>query len=344
MKKLLLVAPAVAYLLYRLNAKTSTKKNEGENAISELKMVPVNGTELAVMIAGADRDNPVLLCVTGGPAGTEIPFIRRHEKELEKHFTIVHYDQRGAGKSYSFKEDYKDITYQQHVSDLIALTEYVREYLNKDKIYLMGHSYGTYLGTLAADEKPEYYKAYIGVGQMSDMAKAEYYTLEECIRDAKEKGNDKDVKLLESLREKVKNGETIAPRKYVRKYGYAEHEDQHEAPYVLAKLLTGPEYNLTDSFKFVYAAAKYAMPLAMQSMRDPLPSMVSEVKIPTYFLLGKYDGQTNIRAAREYFDSLGGDAKKEFVVFENSAHSPQIEENEKFVDWMVNVMLKENER
>ena len=127
MKKTLLVAPAVAYLLYRLNAKTSTKKNEGENAISELKMVPVNDTELAVMIAGTDKDNPVLLCVTGGPAGSEIPFIRRHEKELEKHFTIVHYDQRGAGKSYSFKEDYKDINYHQHVADLIALTEYVRE-------------------------------------------------------------------------------------------------------------------------------------------------------------------------------------------------------------------------
>ncbi|MBQ9424722.1 MAG: alpha/beta hydrolase [Erysipelotrichaceae bacterium] len=344
MKKTLFVAPAVAYLLYRLNAKTSTKKNEGENAISELKMVPVNDTELAVMIAGTDKDNPVLLCVTGGPAGSEIPFIRRHEKELEKHFTIVHYDQRGAGKSYSFKEDYKDINYHQHVADLIALTEYVREYLNKDKVYLMGHSYGTYLGTLAANEKPEYYKAYIGVGQMSDMAKAESYTLEDCIRDAKEKGNEKDVKLLESLREKVKNGETIAPRKYVRKYGYAEHEEQHEMRYVISKLLTGPEYNLMDGFKFFYAMFRYSMPLALQSLRDPLPSLVSEVKIPTYFVLGKYDGQTNTRAAKEYFDSLTGDAKKEFVIFENSAHSPQIEESEKFADWMCNVMLKENEQ
>ena len=169
MRKELLVASALAYLLYRLNAKTSTKKIEGENAVSELRMIPINGTELAVMIRGTDKNNPVLLCVTGGPAGSEIPLIRKYEKELEKHFTIVHYDQRGAGKSFSFKEDYRDINYHQHVDDLIALTEYVREYLNKDKVYIMGHSYGTYLGSLAVNEKPEYYKAYIGIGQMFEV-------------------------------------------------------------------------------------------------------------------------------------------------------------------------------
>ena len=342
MLKKALFLTAGAYLLYRLNAKTSTEKIDGDNAISELKMVPINGTQLAVMITGADKDNPVLLCVTGGPAGTEIPFIRKYEKELAKHFTIVHYDQRGAGKSFSFQEDYKDITYHQHVADLIALTEYVRDYLNKDKVYLLGHSYGTYLGTLAANEKSEYYKAYIGVGQMSQETKAEYYTLEDCIAAAKEKGNEKDVQYLESIREKIRNGEMFTPRKYVRKYHFAEHENSLDTPYVIAKLIAGPEYNLMDSIKYIYAGLKYAMPLAMQSIRDPLSETVTEVKVPTYFVLGKYDGMTNTRAAKEYFDSLTGDVKKEFVVFENSAHSPQIEENEKFVDWMCNNLLKKD--
>ena len=75
--------------------------------------------------------------------------------------------------------------------DLIALTEYVREYLNKDKVYLMGHSYGTYLGTLAANEKPEYYKAYIGVGgETEGEAEATYPTIYiyDCKTGAVEKG------------------------------------------------------------------------------------------------------------------------------------------------------------
>ncbi len=343
MKRTLLFAPAAAYLLYRLNAKTSTAKIKGDNSISELKMVPVNDTELAVMIRGADRDNPVLLCVTGGPAGSEIALVGKYEKELEKHVTIVHYDQRGAGKSFSFKENYKDINYHQHVDDLIALTEYLREYLNKDKVYILGHSYGTYLGSLAVNEKPEYYKAYIGIGQMSDMQKAEYYSLEDCIEAAREKGEKKDVAYLESIREKVRKGEMLTPRKYVRKYGFAEHEEQHLGGILLKSALFGPEYNLMDYIKMMYASFRYAMPLAMQSLKDPLPETVREVRIPTYFLLGKYDGMTNTRAAKEYFDSLEGDARKKFFLFNHSAHSPQAEENEAFVNWVCNVLLKENE-
>ncbi|MBR4469973.1 MAG: alpha/beta hydrolase [Erysipelotrichaceae bacterium] len=343
MKKVLFVLPAVAYLLYRTNAKTYTTKIEGENAISELKMVDINGTKLAVMIRGADKNNPVLLCITGGPSGSEIMMIKDIESELEKHFTVVHYDQRGAGKSFSVREDYSKLNYEQHVADLIALTEYIREYLGKDKVYLLGHSYGTYLGTLAANEKPEYYKAYVGIGQMSDMKEAEYYSLLSCVDAAKEKGNHKDVKYLESIAEKVHNGEMICPRKYVRKYGFAEHNKTNTMSSLLKGLLFGPEYNLADSAKMIYSAMKYAMPLAMQSMANPLNELAPEAKVPTYFLLGKYDGMTNTKAAREYFDSLGGDVRKKFILFENSAHSPQIEENEAYVKWMCNDLLNENE-
>ncbi|MBR4421977.1 MAG: alpha/beta hydrolase, partial [Erysipelotrichaceae bacterium] len=207
----------------------------------------------------------------------------------------------------------------------------------------MGHSYGTYLGTLASSEKPEYYKAYIGVGQMSDMKEAEYYSLLNCIDAAKEAGNKRDVKHLESLKEKVHSGKTICPRKYVRKYKFAEHEKSHGMSELVKGILFGPEYNLSEGFKMFYSALKYALPLAMQSVANPLPDLVPEVKVPTYFLLGKYDGMTNIKAAKEYFDKLKGDVRKEFIVFENSAHSPQIEENEAYVKWMCNDLLKENE-
>lgn len=344
MKKALLVAPAVAYLLYRLNAKTSTKKIKGENAVSEMRMIPVNGTELAVMIRGTDRDNPVLLCVSGGPAATEIPYMKKYERKMEERFTIVHYDQRGSGKSYSFTEDYSGLDYHKHVDDLIALTEYIREYLNKDKIYILGHSYGSYLGFQAVDRKPEYYKAYIGVGQVSDMTKSENYILETCIEAAREKGDEKDVKELESLKEKVRSGESLCPRKYVRKYKFNEREEHHELRDLLLTVAFGKEYNIMDAVKAVIASKKYSYPLAMEALGNPLTEIVKEVKIPSYFLLGKYDGMTSPKAAKEYFDSLDGDAKKEFVIFDNSAHSPQIEENEAFVSWMFDVLLQENEK
>ena len=341
-KKTLLLLPVLGYLAYRFNANNSTTKIEGDNAISEMKEVEVNGAKLAVMIRGRDKNNPVLLCVTGGPCGTDIPLLKKYEKDLEEKFTVVHYDQRGAGKSFYFDQDYKDLTYQQHVDDLITLTEYLKDYLDKDQVYLLGHSYGTYLGSLAADQRPDLYKAYIGIGQMSDTAHAEYYSLLACIEAAKEKGNDKDVKYLESIREKVENGEMMTPRKYVRKYKFAEREDHGEMKDLFKNVIFGPEYNILDGIKFYYSAMRNSMALAMQSVKDPLPSKIKENKVPTYFILGKYDGMTNTKAAREFFDSLGGNVEREFIVFENSAHSPQIEENEKFVKWMCNDFLAKN--
>ncbi|MBQ6493042.1 MAG: alpha/beta hydrolase [Erysipelotrichaceae bacterium] len=341
LKKALLVS-AAAFLAYRLNAKGHTRPLEGENSIAELKSIRINDTDIWATIRGQDKNNPVLLCVTGGPCGTEIPLIEMYEKELEKHFTIVHYDQRGAGKSFSFFKDYSDLTYEDHVNDLIALSEYLCTYLNKEKIYLLGHSYGTFLATVAASRRPDLYEAYVGIGQMSDVARAESYSLESCIEAAKEKGNTKDAEYLESIREKVKNGETICPRNYVRKYGFAEHEKSNAVAQLVKSIVFGPEYNIMDGIKFFYSAAKHAMPLAMQCVKDPLPELVKEIKVPTYFLLGKYDGMTNTKAAREYFDELNATEGKQFIIFDNSAHSPQVEENEKFVEWMSNDLLDKN--
>lgn len=92
------------------------------------------------MIRGRDRNNPVLIFVHGGPCCSEIPYVRKYQKNLENDFTIVHYDQRGSGKSYEFGEDYSTVTIAAHVDDLIALTEYIKEYLGKEQVVLVGHS------------------------------------------------------------------------------------------------------------------------------------------------------------------------------------------------------------
>ena len=342
MNKKLFLLPVVGYLAYRLQAETKTTPIEGDNAIAELRMVEVNGTKLATLIRGQNRNNPILLCVAGGPFGTDIPFIKKYETELEKYFTIVHYDQRGAGKSHELGTDYSTLTADQHVDDLITLTKILKEALQQDTVYLLGHSYGTYLGSLAVQKEPDLYKAYIGIGQMSDTVKAETYAMENCIEAAKEAGNTQDVEFLESKLQDVKDGKMFAPRKYLRKYKFASRENHHEMADFVKMVLFGDEYNLGDGIKFFYGASRYGEPLAMQTVEKPLSDLVKSYPIPAYFILGQYDGQTNTKAAREYFDSLEGTQPKEFIVFENSAHSPHIEENERFVDWMINDFLPKN--
>ena len=137
-------------------------------SVAELIRVPIGGHDQAMMIRGTSTENPVLLFLAGGPGGTELGAMRRHGQALEKDFVVVTWDQRGTGKSYDSLDPTSTLTLQQAVSDTIEVSNYLRNRFGQDKIYLLGQSYGTILGVLAAQQHPELYRAYIGVGQMVD--------------------------------------------------------------------------------------------------------------------------------------------------------------------------------
>ena len=334
--KIILITVALilpVFLLIRFISPTWTPKIKGSNSISELKSVQINGEDLTVLIRGTDKDNPVLIFVHGGPCCSEIPYVRKYQGELEKDFTIVHYDQRGSGKSYKADKDYSTTTAETHVDDLIALTEYVEDYLNKDKVILAGHSFGTYIATQAAALRPDLYEAYVGIGQMSDTIKSELYTLDTLIAIAEEDGEKTAAAELRDLKLSIQNGDRIVPRDYVRRYGYAARKIDDNLDYVLA-FLFGTEYNLRDAAGFYMASAKYQDQLVMEGLNHPITEIVTSLDIPVYFVMGKYDGMTSPEAAKEYLDSLGGEGTKEFVIFDESAHYPQFEEKEAFSKWM----------
>lgn len=317
-----------------------TPQIKGENSISELRKMEINGEKLQVMIRGCDRNNPILLFVHGGPCWSEIPYVVKYQKEWEEKFTIVHYDQRGSGKSYQFFKDYTDVLADTHVADLVALTEYVTEYLGQEQVILAGHSYGTYIATNAAAQRPELYRAYIGIGQVSDKVESELISLNKCIAAAEEAGNTSDAEYLKSLEESIKNGEMIAPRQYVRKYGFAARKIDDNLDYLQGFLLR-PEYNLLDAIRLYTAAILYQDGLLGYSSNNPIEDMVTEVEVPVYFLMGKYDGMTSPESAEDYLNSISSQQEKEFVLFEESAHFPQFEESALFYEWLCETFIEE---
>ena len=147
-------------LIIELFIPTWTPRIKGDNSISELRKVEINGANIEMMIRGNSKGNSVVIFVHGGPCCSEIPYARKYQSALEENFTIVHYDQRGSGKSYEFGKDYSDVTASVHVDDLTAFTQYILTYLHKEKVILIGHSYGTYIATMAASRHPEMYLAY----------------------------------------------------------------------------------------------------------------------------------------------------------------------------------------
>lgn len=321
------------FIIIRLFSPTWTPSIKGENSVSELMKVDINGARLEVMIRGNNKSNPVLIFVHGGPCCSEIPYARKYQDNLEKDFTIVHYDQRGSGKSYTFGEDNSKITATTHTDDLITLTEYIKEYLEKEQVILIGHSYGTYIAAMAAAQRPDLYQAYIGIGQMSNTIQSELNTLEKCITDAENAGNKKDSEYLKSLETAISKGECITPRNYVRKYGFAARKIDDNADYLKAFLL-GTEYNLLDAIRFYIASIKYQDALIQEALGNPITDIVTEINIPVYFVMGKYDGMTSPEAAESYLYSITGEGTKEFILFDESAHYPQFEEEQKFYQWM----------
>lgn len=170
---------------------TWTPTITGDNAISELSAIEINGTKLKLMIRGKDKGNPIIIFAHGGPGCSEIPYVRKYQDLLENDFTIIHYDQRASGKSYHFFEDYSNLSAETHVDDLLALTDYVSERFHQEKVILIGHSYGTYIGTQAAAQAPEKFTAYIGIGQIGDQSASELESLNFCISEAELAGCNK---------------------------------------------------------------------------------------------------------------------------------------------------------
>ena len=334
-----LVIALLILLMVGLFRPTWTPKISGENGISELRKVEINNSSLEIMVRGNNRDNPIVLFVHGGPCCSEIPYVTKYQDLLEQSFTIVHYDQRGSGKSYQFGTDYSKVTASTHVDDLIALTKYIEDYLHQEQVILIGHSYGTYIATMAAAKEPNLYSAYVGIGQMSNTINSELDGLQKCIEAAESAGNKSDVAHLRELETSVAQGQGITPREYVRKYEFAARGIDEDKDY-LNGFLFGSEYNLLDAIRFYVASGKYQDTLIMEALNTPISDFVTEVNVPVYFVMGKYDCMTSPTAAEEYLNSLAGNFIRQMVFFEDSAHYPQFEEKAKFYNWMCNTFVK----
>ena len=139
-----------------------------EGSIAELVTVPIGGHDQSLMLRGADADAPVLLFLEGGPGGTATGSMRVAGGPLEADFVVATWDQRGTGASADTLEPTSTLTLDQMVADTIEVTEYLHDRFDGQDIYLVGSSWGTTLGVLAVQQRPDLYRAYIGTGQMVD--------------------------------------------------------------------------------------------------------------------------------------------------------------------------------
>lgn len=317
---------------------TWTPKIKGSNPIHVLEQVKINGTRHEIMIRGEDLENQVILYLHGGPGASELPYAKKYQDLLESQFTIVNYDQRASGKSYHFFEDYSNLSADLLVEDALAVTDYITQRLGK-KVILIGHSYGTYIGTLAAQRAPEKYEAYIGIGQMADTQQSEMDGWNYVMEQAQLAGDHEDVNQLEQVYEPIKQGQAFTPRDIVERYGGASRLMDSPDTSFLGMTFSN-EYNMLDTIRYNKGIMYSQEILISEAMSRPLPSLITKLDLPFYFVMGDYDFMTSSHSAKVFFDQIEGN-QKEFIAYKNSAHYPHYEEKQRFFDWMVDTFIKQ---
>jgi len=307
------------------------------HAIAEKNEIEIGGIRQGFFIRSENPANPVILYLHGGPGSPELPMIIPTEsgERLEKYFTVCYWDQRGAGLSYGKSIDSSTMTVDQMVQDAHEMTKYLQRRFKKNKIYIMGHSWGTYLGVKTVERYPGDYLAYFGIGQVTNQLESERLAYDYMLQHASEIGDKKHVA-------KLKEFDKFAPdfpnQRYLRSVRSNLMEEDgigimHKDASMLriAKfILLFKGYTLSEKINYIRGmsfSSKYVFPYLIS---DNLFESSKSLEIPVCLISGKYDYQVSYALARKYMEVVSA-PKKAFFTFENSAHSPNMEETEQFV-------------
>jgi pimeloyl-ACP methyl ester carboxylesterase len=319
------------------------KDGTAGKSLAELRAVTIGGAEQWLLIRSENTANPVLLFVHGGPGTSQLTLMRRNTEPLEKYFTVVNWDQRGAGKSYEAIRDSSKMHIGQFVSDIHELTGYLKARFHKDQIVLVGHSWGSVIGLLAIAQRPELYSTYIGIGQMSDMAQSERISYDWTLQQARAANDRKAVEKLTEIGPPPYAGDWrskfMAQRRLLGKFGGEFYGSKTGAfGVVIQNLIWSTEYTLSDRanfFRGIFGSVRLLFP---ELLRVNLFQQVPEVSVPVWFMLGRHDYEVPSILSAQYFDALKA-PQKTLCWFEKSAHLPNTEARDLFNQIMIQKVL-----
>lgn len=312
---------------------------------AELTTVNIGGRDLGVMIRGASTDNPVLLFLAGGPGGSEFGAMRRHLEGLEDHFTVVTWDQRGAGTSYRELDPTSTVTLEGYVSDTIQLTEALRDRFGSDRIYLLGQSWGTTLGVLAAQQRPDLYHAFIGTGQMVSQRATDRIFYADTLAWAARTGRSGLVsELMAAGPPPYQSILMYEPALSHEPEVYAyDRRGNSEGSGQMSENLLVEEYSLIDQVHILGAFVDTFDALYPQLQDVDFRRSATRFEIPVFFVQGAHEADGRSRLFNEWYPMIEAPTK-DLVLLDSSGHRPLWEQPDEFVDYMVTTVLPRTAR
>lgn len=310
-----------------------------EGSIAEKVFVKINGVKQGMFIKGKDETKPVLLLLHGGPGMADYFLSKKYPANLEDEFVVCYWEQRGTGLSYSADIAPETMTTEQFQSDAIAVTNYLRERFNQEKIYLMGHSWGTYIGIQAVAKAPELYYVYIAMSQVVDQPKSERLSYSYMLEQYTSSGNTGMVKKFEQY-PALESDEALKEYRASSLRDEAMHDLGVGTMHNMKSVISGiffPSLRCTDYTPIerinIWRGKAFSGKAGLREEQDRFNAFsdVPTLEIPVYFFGGRYDYTCCYSLQKEYYEQLKAPVKG-FYTFNESAHSPLFEEPEKAMD------------
>jgi pimeloyl-ACP methyl ester carboxylesterase len=318
------------------------RKIVSPRGIEELIAVPINGATQWLSIRGRDTRNPVLLFLHGGPGSPTMPFSYTFQSPWEDYFTVVQWDQRGTGKTYASNDPNQlasTMTIEQMTSDAEEVVKYLQSHLGKTKIFLMGQSWGSALGLTLAERHPEWFYAYIGVGQIINSQKSEAEGYQFALDQAKANGNQEAVTDLQKLAPypgpigSLTVDRIGMQRKWLMYYGGLAW-GRKDFTWDANTWTLSPDYTDNDLDK-VDEGSLYSVTHLLGQLQPLSYEDLTTLRCPLFFFLGRHDYAVSHTLDEEWFNRVQA-PKKKLVWFEDSAHMVMEEQPGRFLVHLVN--------
>lgn len=312
--------------------------------IERLEKVRIGGIEQWVSIRGRHRDNPVLLVLHGGPGYTLMPLAWWNERGWDEFFTVVHWDQRAAGRTHLLSDPEAigpTLDVERMYADAEEVVAWVRRELDKPRIFVLGHSWGTVLGLRLAQEHPDWLHGYVGVGQAIHMRQNERRNWQRILDKAERSGNDEAVAALRALAPYAAEGQPV-PMEHIytqrrwgeRLGGTLAYRDSNRAESALLRL--APEY-ADHELARAWDGNAFATPKLFARIVDLDYSRLRRFDVPLVMFLGRHDTVVDSQSVADWFAGVEAPVRHT-VWFEHSAHSPMFEEPGRFLLTLVETL------
>jgi proline iminopeptidase len=318
---------------------------EVSGSVAVMEQMNIGGIEQWVVMRGRSASNPILLYLHGGPGG-DLGALQRFNRELEEHFLVVYWVQRGAGKSYSADIPRESLTLGQFVSDTHEMVTKLLARFHQQKVFLVGQSWGTGFGLEFVHQYPELVHAWVGVNPTVDRPAEEARTYELVLAEAERRADAKAVaKLKEIGRPQAGLFRAMDDFYYIRnltrKWNMITHDPASARRWGMSMLLA-PEVGWSDLPRFI-KGTMLGMPLLWpQFCRYNFMAQISELKVPVYLIVGRHEPYlAPADLAQRWLDQLTAPVK-ELIIFERSGHMAIYEEPACFNDLMVNRVLRDS--